>query len=65
MPELHWSFPVSRAEALRGFRERLFAEFWYRPAETYDRILDDTARWAAAQQPHLWAEVYRTPGQLL
>ncbi|MGK9233656.1 methyltransferase domain-containing protein [Inquilinus limosus] len=74
MPELRWSFPVSRAEALRGFRERLFAEFWYLPAEVYDRILDDTARWAAAQpggldaveplQPHLWAEVYRTPVRL-
>lgn len=71
LPDLRWSFPVSRGEAIHGFRERLFAEFWSLPDEIYDRLLVETADWAAAQpggldaveplQPHLWAELYRTP----
>ena len=46
---LAWDHTTTRRHALDGFADRLFAEFWYLPAEVYDRVLSETTEWAKAQ----------------
>ncbi len=69
--QLRWQHSITPAEALANLRDRLFAEFWSMPVEVYDRVLAETAEWAAAQPgglseaerltPYLSVEIYRTP----
>jgi len=47
--DLSWSKPVVYGDALAQIEERLFAEFWYLPDDTYRRILGETARWVDQQ----------------
>ena len=68
---LSWHRHVTRRQSLQNFEERLFAEFWYLPADVYDGVLSDTDAWAAAQPDgldkseslsgYLIVETYRTP----
>ncbi|TXM69767.1 class I SAM-dependent methyltransferase [Methylobacterium sp. WL120] len=48
MADLRWRFPITYGEALDGFRERLFAEFWALPDDAYDRVLAETMSWIDA-----------------
>lgn len=67
---LSWSHRITRREALSGFEERLFAEFWYIPDSVYENILLETHEWAVGQsggldetehlQPYLVIEIYET-----
>jgi SAM-dependent methyltransferase len=71
MPDIVWDFPVSYAEAIRGFEARLFSEFWRLPLNVYDQILAETIAWADAQpggrdavdhlKPWLAIEAFTTP----
>lgn len=44
--ELRWECQITRGEALQGLHERLFAEFWSIPHDTYERILTETSEWS-------------------
>jgi SAM-dependent methyltransferase len=69
--DLRWETVISYGEAISRIQERLFAEFWYLPAEIHDRIVTDTITWIEAQpdggntvehlKPYLIVTVFRTP----
>jgi ubiquinone/menaquinone biosynthesis C-methylase UbiE len=54
--DLAWQKRISYADALDQIRERLFAEYWYMPADVYELILRETDDWVA-QQPEGGATV--------
>ena len=68
---LAWDHCTTRQQSLDYFEERLFAEFWYLPAELYGRVLAEASEWAKAQpggldEPEhlagfLLVEAYKTP----
>jgi SAM-dependent methyltransferase len=71
MSDLQWDLAISYGEAVNQIQDRLFAEFWYLPADIYDRLVADTVAWVEAQpngrntvehlKPYLVVEVFRTP----
>lgn len=71
MTDLGWDVAISYGEALSRIEERLFAEFWYLPAEIHDRLVADTLAWVEAQpdgrdtmdhlKPYLVVDAFRTP----
>ncbi len=68
---LAWDHTTTRQHSLACFEKRLFAEYWYLPAEVYGRVLAETGEWAEAQpggldEPEhlagfLLVEAYKTP----
>ena len=68
---LVWNHTTTRQHSLECFEDRLFAEYWYLPAEVYGRVLAETGEWAKAQpgglnEPEhlagfLVVEAYKTP----
>ena len=68
--DLRWERQITRREALQGFRERLFAEFWSLPHDAYERVLAETSAWSLRQPggldeverltPYLVLQSYRT-----
>ena len=70
---LRWDAAITPRQALDGFRQRIFAEFWSLPAAAYDGILRDVAAWSLRQpggldapellRPFLQVEVYRKDGE--
>ncbi|MEJ0076539.1 MAG: class I SAM-dependent methyltransferase [Alphaproteobacteria bacterium] len=70
MSDLRWELTVTYGEAIDRFQQRLFAEFWYLPADTYARLVAETAAWIESQpsgrdtveklEPYLAVEVFRT-----
>jgi SAM-dependent methyltransferase len=71
MADLRWRSTISHGEALDRIRDRLYAEFWYLPADVHSRLISDTIAWVDAQpqgretmeelRPYLEVEVFRTP----
>ena len=71
MRDIGWRFDVTAGETIRGFRERILAEYWYLPEAVYAQALADTAAWVEMQpggmeavetmSPWLSVEVFRTP----
>ena len=47
--DLRWEKRISFGEAFGHLRDRLHAEFWYLPPDTYDRLLADTSHWIEEQ----------------
>lgn len=70
--DLRWSTRVAYGEAFDHLVERLSAEFWYVPADAYERALADAALWIDLQPagrdtveeltPYLGVEVFRKAG---
>jgi len=68
---LRWEICISYDEAMCRIQEKLFAEFWYLPADVHDQIVADTIAWVEAQEngrdtierlkPYLVVDVFRTP----
>jgi len=71
MADLRWRSTISHGEALDRIRDKLYAEFWYLPADVHGRLISDTIAWVDAQprgretmeelRPYLQVEVFRTP----
>ncbi len=47
--DLKWEKRITYGDAFGHLSERLHAEFWYLPADTYAHMLADTARWIEEQ----------------
>ena len=71
MADLRWRSTISYGGALDRIRDKLYAEFWYLPADVHSRLISDTIAWVDAQprgretmeelRPYLEVEVFRTP----
>jgi ubiquinone/menaquinone biosynthesis C-methylase UbiE len=71
MSGVQWETSISYDEAIIRIQEKLFAEFWYLPADVHDQIVADTIAWVEAQpkghrtteklKPYLVVETFRTP----
>lgn len=67
--DLKWQKKITYGDAFDQLQERLFAEFWYLPADVYQQLLAETARWVEAQPagretvehmtPYLVTDVFR------
>jgi ubiquinone/menaquinone biosynthesis C-methylase UbiE len=60
-PALRWSKRVTYREAVKGFEDRLFGEFWELKDSVYNHILELVKEWAAAQPDGLDTIELMTP----
>jgi ubiquinone/menaquinone biosynthesis C-methylase UbiE len=71
MSDLQWDIAITYGEAISRIQDRLFAEFWYLPADVHDRLVADATAWIESQpggrstvehlKPFLVAEAFQTP----